>query len=217
MSLLDRRAGQANIVLGARAPSYRDERRFVADILNVVLGEGMSSRLFLELREERGLAYDVHSFLTRVADSGTLAISLGASPSAPLVAMRAAVAELRRLATEPVPHAELERAKEYARGRLAVQLESTSALCNHLGQQELLTGEILLASDIAERLLRGRRGGGARPGCGDPRRGSARRGDRSFPQARAVPRGARRLSRGARGRVRRYGWSTMQTENAPWC
>jgi predicted Zn-dependent peptidase len=153
VSLLDRRASQANIVLGARAPSYRDERRFVADILNVVLGEGMSSRLFLELREERGLAYDVHSFLTRVADSGTLAISLGCEPKRALEAMRAAVAELDRLATEPVPAAELERAKEYARGRLSVQLESTSALCNHLGQQELLTGEILLASDIAERLL----------------------------------------------------------------
>ncbi|MDQ6856082.1 MAG: insulinase family protein [Candidatus Dormibacteraeota bacterium] len=153
VSLLDRRASQANIVLGARAPSYRDERRFVADILNVVLGEGMSSRLFLELREERALAYDVHSFLTRVADSGTLAISLGCEPKRALEAMRAAVAELERLATEPVPLDELERAKEYARGRLAVQLESTSALCNHLGQQELLTGEILLADDIAERLL----------------------------------------------------------------
>jgi predicted Zn-dependent peptidase len=153
VSVLERRAGQANIVLGARAPSYRDERRFVADILNVVLGEGMSSRLFLELREERALAYDVHSFLTRVADGGTLAISLGCEPKRALEAMRAAIDELERLAKEPVPQAELERAKEYARGRLSVQLESTSALCNHLGQQELLTGEILLADDIAERLL----------------------------------------------------------------
>jgi predicted Zn-dependent peptidase len=66
--------------------------------------------------------------------------------------MRAAVAELDKLATVRVPAPELERAKEYARGRLAVQLESTSALCNHLGQQELLTGEVLLAADIAERL-----------------------------------------------------------------
>ncbi|GAC1577677.1 MAG: pitrilysin family protein [Candidatus Dormibacteria bacterium] len=153
VSVLDRRGSQANMVLGARAPSYRDERRFVADILNVVLGEGMSSRLFLELREERALAYDVHSFLTRVADSGTLAISLGCEPKRALVAARAAVAELERLATDPVPLPELERAKEFARGRLSVQLESTSALCNHLGQQELLTGEILLADDIAERLL----------------------------------------------------------------
>ena len=152
VSVLDRRASQANIVLGARAPSYRDERRFVADILNVVLGEGMSSRLFLELREERGLAYDVHSFLTRVNDSGTLAISLGCEPKRALEATGAAVAELERLATAPVPLDELERAKEYARGRLAVQLESTSALCNHLGQQELLTGEILLAADIAKQL-----------------------------------------------------------------
>jgi predicted Zn-dependent peptidase len=152
LSLLDRRTGQANIVVGARAPSYRDERRFTADILNVVLGEGMSSRLFLELREERALAYDVHSFLSRVADSGALAISLGCEPKRAVVALQAAVAELRRLTEEPVPDEELERAKEYARGRLAVQLESTSSLCNHLGQQELLTGEILLADDIAERL-----------------------------------------------------------------
>ncbi|MEO9044044.1 MAG: pitrilysin family protein [Candidatus Dormibacter sp.] len=154
LSLLDRRTGQANIILGARAPSYRDERRFVADLLNVILGEGMSSRLFLELREERGLAYDVHSFMSRVVDSGALGISLGCEPKRAIVAMRAAIAELRRLAEELVPDAELERAKEYARGRLEVQLESTSALCNHLGQQELLTGEILSAADIADRLLR---------------------------------------------------------------
>jgi predicted Zn-dependent peptidase len=152
LSLRERRSGQANIVFGARAPSYRDQRRFVTDILNVVLGEGMSSRLFLELREERALVYDVHSFVARVADSGTLAISLGCEPKRAALAVRAAVAELERLATEPIPAAELERAKEYARGRLAVQLESTSALCNHLGQQELLSGEILLASDIGERL-----------------------------------------------------------------
>jgi predicted Zn-dependent peptidase len=153
LSLLDRRTGQANIILGARAPSYRDERRFTADLLNVILGEGMSSRLFLELREERGLAYDVHSFLSRVVDSGALGVSLGCEPKRAIVAMRAAVAELRRLAEELVPDAELARAKEYARGRLEVQLESTSALCNHLGQQELLTGEILSAADITERLL----------------------------------------------------------------
>jgi predicted Zn-dependent peptidase len=153
LSLLDRRTGQANIILGARAPSYRDERRFVADVLNIILGEGMSSRLFLELREERGLAYDVHSFLSRVVDSGSLAISLGCEPKRAIVAMTAAIAELRKVAEELVPPAELDRAKEYARGRLEVQLEGTSALCNHLGQQELLTGEILSAADITERLL----------------------------------------------------------------
>ncbi|HEY7927336.1 MAG TPA: pitrilysin family protein [Candidatus Dormibacteraeota bacterium] len=153
LRLLDRRTGQANVILGARAPSYRDERRFTADILNVILGEGMSSRLFLELREEQGLAYDVHSFLSRVADSGALGVSLGCEPKRAIVAMRAAIAELRRLAEELVPEAELERAKEYARGRLEVQLENTSALCNHLGQQELLTGEILSATHITERLL----------------------------------------------------------------
>lgn len=152
LSLTDRRTGQANIVIGARAPSYRDERRFVADVLNVLLGEGMSSRLFLEVREERGLAYDVHSFLSRVSDSGALAMALGCDPPRAAEATAAAVAELRRLATDAVPTAELERATTYARGRLAVHLEGSSALCNHLGQQELLNGEILSAADIDARL-----------------------------------------------------------------
>ncbi|MHB8718974.1 MAG: M16 family metallopeptidase [Candidatus Dormibacteria bacterium] len=152
LTLLERRTGQANIVIGARAPSYRDDRRFAADVLNILLGEGMSSRLFQEVREERGLAYDVHSFLTRVSDSGALAMAMGCDPPRAAEATKAAVGELRRLATDLVPEEELARAVAYGRGRLAVQLEGTSALCNHLGQQELLTGEILSSSELDSRL-----------------------------------------------------------------
>lgn len=150
--LLRRRTEQANIVVGARAASYLDADRFAVDVLTTVLGEGMSSRLFLELREARGLAYDVHAFTTKHRDSGALAIYVGCEPRRALAAVQAAVAELRRLAEEPVADAELRRAREYTKGRLRLQLEGTSAVCSFVGQQELLTGEILLPRDIVARI-----------------------------------------------------------------
>ena len=87
---------QATILLGARSVSYLDADRFAVDLFNVVLGEGMSSRLFLELREHRGLVYDVHSFVSRLRDTGVAGIGLGCEPRRAVTAMRAAVAELRR-------------------------------------------------------------------------------------------------------------------------
>src|SRR5207302_3346779 len=101
-----RRVGQANLMIGTRAPSYLDPDRHAVDIFNVVLGEGMSSRLFLELRERRALAYDVHSFVNRMADTGALGISLGCEPRRARTALRAAVTELRKLADAPVGGAE---------------------------------------------------------------------------------------------------------------
>ncbi len=147
-----RRAEQANLLIGTRAPSYLDPDRHAVDIFNVVLGEGMSSRLFLELRERRALAYDVHSFVNRMADTGALGISLGCEPRRATTALRAAVAELRKLAEETVPAGELEKAREYAKGRLLLQLESTSALCEYAGQQELLTGRILTPGELLREL-----------------------------------------------------------------
>jgi predicted Zn-dependent peptidase len=143
---------QASVLVGARAPSYLDPDRYAIDILNVVLGEGMSSRLFLELRERRGIVYDVHSFTSRLSDSGVLGVGLGCEPRRAVSALRAALAEWRRLADEPVGAAELHKAREYAKGRLLLQLESTSALCDYAGQQLLLTGRILTPEEIVARL-----------------------------------------------------------------
>ena len=120
-------------------------------MVNVVLGEGMSSRLFLELRERRGLVYDVHSFVSRLSDSGVLGVSFGAEPRHAATALKAAVHELHRIADEPVGDAELSKAREYAKGRLQLQLEGTSALCEYAGQQLLLTDQILLPGEIVAR------------------------------------------------------------------
>jgi predicted Zn-dependent peptidase len=151
LRVIRRSVEQASVLVGARAPSYLDPDRFAVDIVNVVLGEGMSSRLFLELRERRGLVYDVHSFVSRLSDSGVLGISFGAEPRHAATALKAAVHELRRMADEPVGDAELTKAREYAKGRLLLHLEGTSALCEYAGQQLLLTDQILLPGDIVAR------------------------------------------------------------------
>ncbi len=152
LRLIRRSAEQANILVGARAPSYNDPDRHVAEILNVILGEGMSSRLFLELREHRGLVYDVHSFMSRMSDTGVLGIGLACEPRQAAMALEAAVVELRKLAEAPVGDAELTKAREYAKGRLLLQLESTSALCEYAGQQLLLQGEIIEPEELVARL-----------------------------------------------------------------
>lgn len=146
--LLSKRTEQANVILGGHACSYRDPRRFVVDLLNVVLGEGMSSRLFQELREERALVYDVHSFTSKLRDTGCLGIYLGCEPRRAVQAVGVAVDELVRLASAPLGAAELERTKEYAKGRLLLHLEGSGAMSQFLGQQELLTGEILVAEEV---------------------------------------------------------------------
>ena len=152
LRVIRRSAEQANILVGARAPSYNDPDRHVADILNVILGEGMSSRLFLELRERRALVYDVHSFMSRMSDTGVLGIGLACEPRQAATALAAAVVELRKLAEERVDDAELTKAREYAKGRLLLQLESTSALCEYAGQQLLLQGKIVEPDELVARL-----------------------------------------------------------------
>lgn len=152
LRLIRRSAEQANILVGVRAPSYNDPDRHVADILNVILGEGMSSRLFLELREHRGLVYDVHSFMSRLSDTGVLGIGLACEPRRAATALEAAIAELHKLAEEPVGDAELTKAIEYTKGRLLLGLESTSALCEYAGQQLLLQGHIVEPEELVSRL-----------------------------------------------------------------
>jgi len=152
LKLVNKRTEQANVVLGTHGVSYMDEDRFAVDMLNAVLGEGMSSRLFLNLREDQGLAYDVHSFTIKHQDAGALAVYLGCEPRRAVKAVQAAIGELTSMATTPVGDEELAKAREYSKGRLLLQLEGTSSLCNYLGQQELLTGEILLPDEVVRRI-----------------------------------------------------------------
>jgi predicted Zn-dependent peptidase len=137
-----RETEQAHICLGARSVSYLDEDRYVLDLLNTLLGEGMSSRLFLNIRERMGLAYDVHSFTQKHRDTGYLGIYIGVDPKKAVDAVNAAVAELRGLAEAEVLAEELARAKEFTKGRLRLELETTNGVAFWLTYQELLLGGI---------------------------------------------------------------------------
>ena len=133
---------QAHLCLGVRAPSYMERDRHVIDILNCVLGEGMSSRLFLEVREKLGLAYDVHSYVNKMFDTGVLGVYAGTEPRQAARAVGAIVGQLRRLCEEPVDAAELTKAKEFYKGRLLLQMESTNSVATWYGGQEALIGRI---------------------------------------------------------------------------
>jgi predicted Zn-dependent peptidase len=139
---------QAHICLGTRALSYLDKDRYALDLLNTILGEGMSSRLFLEIREKRGLAYDVHSYSSKHSDAGYFAVYLGVDPKKAEEALDAVLVELRRIAEQPVPQAELTKVLEFTKGRLRLGLESTNSLASWLCQQELLTAEVKTVDEV---------------------------------------------------------------------
>ena len=133
---------QAHICLGTRAMSYLHPDRYALDLLNTVLGEGMSSRLFLHIRERLGLAYDVHSFTQKHRDTGYLGIYIGVDPGKAVDAVHAAMAELRAMGEREVAPDELVRAKEFTKGRLRLELETTNGVAFWLTYQELLLGQI---------------------------------------------------------------------------
>jgi predicted Zn-dependent peptidase len=146
--LFEKKTEQAHICLGSRALSYMDPDRYALDLVNTVLGEGMSSRLFLEIREQRGLAYDVHSYSSKHRDSGYFAVYMGVDPKKAQEAVTAALEELRRIAEEDIPETELTKAKEFTKGRLRLGLESTNAMASWLAQQLLLTGSIRTVDEV---------------------------------------------------------------------
>lgn len=116
-------------------------------VLNAVLGDGMSSRLFLGVREEQGLAYDVGSGIVEYADSGAVEVSAGVDPEHLPRAVQAILAELVRLRDEPVPDDELEKAKAYLAGGLELRMDDTRHVASWFGGQEALHERVFTLDD----------------------------------------------------------------------
>jgi len=129
---------QAQLSLGVPALRRDDPAAWALSVLNAVLGDGMSSRLFLEVREERGLAYDVGSATSANSDCGALSVYAGVDPGKIPAALAAILAELARLRDETVPAGELAKAKGYLSGRLELRLDETRYLASWIGTQEAL-------------------------------------------------------------------------------
>lgn len=143
-----RETEQAHLVLSLEGVPRLHPDRFVLRLLNAVLGEGMSSRLFLEVREKRGLAYSVHSYIEHLADSGALGIYAGVDPERLEPALQAILGELDRVHKEPVPSPELEKAREFVKGRLLLQMEDSLSVASWHGRQEVLDNQILSVEEV---------------------------------------------------------------------
>jgi predicted Zn-dependent peptidase len=143
LTVEQRDLAQAHVVLGVPALRRDDPEQWTLEMLNAILGEGSSSRLFQQLREEAGLAYDVHSFQTDYADCGTLQVYAGVDPADLDAVTEGMLNELRRMVDEPVAMDELDRARAYASGRLELRLEESRHLSAWLGIQEALHERVL--------------------------------------------------------------------------
>ncbi len=142
---------QAHLCLGLPGLSMVDPRRFALDLLNVVLGEGMSSRLFIEIRDKMGLAYNIYSSSDHFLDSGCLTIYAGVDPKKLTVTLKAIMEQLSRI-KELIPEEELSRAKELAKGRLLLRMEDTRDVAGWTGGQEILTGRILSVDQVTKKI-----------------------------------------------------------------
>jgi predicted Zn-dependent peptidase len=138
---------QAHLCLALPGIPLLDPRRFTLDLLNIVLGEGMSSRLFTEIRDKLGLAYSIHSYVDYLLDSGAMTISAGVDPKNLTAAIDAILRELSRL-KESIPESELTKAKELAKGRLLLRMEDTRSVSGWMGAQEILTGKVLTVDQV---------------------------------------------------------------------
>jgi len=133
---------QAQICLALPGLPLLHPQRYTLDLLNVILGEGMSSRLFAEIRDRLGLAYSIQSYVDHFLDTGSLIIAAGVEPENLKTAVTAILEELAKL-KERIPEAELSRAKELSKGRLLLRMEDSRNVSGWMGSQEILTGRIL--------------------------------------------------------------------------
>jgi len=138
---------QAHLCLAVHGFSHSHPQRFTIDLLNTVLGGGMSSRLFTEIRENKGLAYDIHSYTEHFLKSGSFAIYAGVDPHKVEIALAAILEELSKI-KQGITANEFTRAKELSKGRLYLRFEDSQNVALWYGGQEILTQQILDIDDV---------------------------------------------------------------------
>jgi predicted Zn-dependent peptidase len=147
LKIIKRPIQQANVLIGCQGLIAEDPRRFAMGILNTVLGGGMSSRLFQEIREKRGLAYSVYSFNQGYSDGAYFGIYAGCSPAKANEVTRLMLAELENIASDGITSEELELAIGNISGSLALRYESTQSRMNRLISAEVINGEFFDLDD----------------------------------------------------------------------
>ncbi|HWK90795.1 MAG TPA: pitrilysin family protein [Luteimicrobium sp.] len=143
---------QANVVIGSTGISATDDRRFTLSVLNAVLGGGMSSRLFQEIREKRGLAYSTYSFASAHGGLGTFGLYAGCAPAKVDQVTKILGEELDRFADGGITDAELRRSVGQLSGGLVLGLEDSGSRMSRLGKAELVYGELMTLEESLERI-----------------------------------------------------------------
>ena len=148
VSVEQRPIEQCNLALALRSGARLDPDRYALALLNEVLGRGMSSRLFLEVRERRGLAYSVGSYTAAFDDTGHLGIAAGVTTEHVIETVEVVLAELERLVREPVGDDELARAREHAVGSFRLSLDAASSWCHRAGGMLIANGFIETVDEV---------------------------------------------------------------------
>jgi predicted Zn-dependent peptidase len=151
IAVTSRPTEQAHLVVGSRALDRADDDRFTFAVLNHVLGGGMSSRLFQEIREKRGLVYSVYSYRAAYLESGTLAVYAGTSPAHTHEVLDLIYAELDRLSANDVSDHELAVAKGHVKGSMALSLEDSAGRMSRLGRSQLIHGSVMPFEELIAR------------------------------------------------------------------
>ena len=154
VGLLYKKSEQAHMFYGMEGVSRADERRFAMGVLSAALGGGMSSRLFQEIREKRGLAYSVYSYAQQFAGTGVLGFYAGCNPTKAIEVIEIIRDVLSDVADNGMSHEEIERAKGAVRGSLVLSQEDSGSRMSRIGKNEIVYGQVMDFDDILKAISR---------------------------------------------------------------
>jgi len=154
VGLMYRKTEQAHMLYGMEGVARADERRFAMGILSAALGGGMSSRLFQEIREKRGLAYSVYAYSQQFAGTGTLSFYAGCNPTKAVEVVEIIREVLADVADNGMSHEEIERAKGAVRGSLVLSQEDSGSRMSRIGKNEIVYGQVMDFDDILKAVSR---------------------------------------------------------------
>lgn len=154
VDMKEKKTDQAHLIIGGTGVSIVDKDRAASDLLANILGGGMSSRLFIEVRERRGLAYSVHTSAEHFIDTGYIATQVGVDPQKAEKSLEVILKEYKKIREKKVAKNELNKARENMKGHMLLRLESSSAVAQFAGGQEILTGRTLKIDEFFKQLER---------------------------------------------------------------
>jgi predicted Zn-dependent peptidase len=154
VGLMYRKTEQAHMLYGMEGVPRADERRFAMGVLSAALGGGMSSRLFQEIREKRGLAYSVYAYSQQFAGTGTIGFYAGCNPTKAVEVVEIIREVLSDVADNGMSHEEIERAKGAVRGSLVLSQEDSGSRMSRIGKNEIVYGQVMDFDDILKAISR---------------------------------------------------------------